>query len=411
MFTWLFISLSVDHHFVSGITIFGMVIDIIGALLLAYDLLGGKEVGARERPLRTLIRVIIFGIIGALLSLPGFAIGFPIAVKLHLHILDTLGYFSSLGVLLGYMTGWGFGCAFGFAFSSRTIREYKRGSKLQSKRRHIRWFRKAGEFGVWLVVGLICWFAGGLTVTSNRRRIWHKVAFGLGFSMMIGFVIGLFMRKRIQQKTNSDSQKQKLYRIEPTTVDVIPEPHRVEPKQLKMRTKRFRIVVGFGIGSVMGVLFWLGTVITLRLNLVQGFSSGFVAGLAGGLTDGFVYGYLVRRFLVQGVDKDSLVQPNLDKFAIVAGLIATVTTAFFYAWVFWLFFGGDLKIILFAGSFIGFIGGLGGGIFLCFAPLLEWRLYRLPDKRLGAVGAIMIFIGFIIQSFQYWIALLDVHVK
>src|SRR6266487_4107612 len=153
----------IDHHIVAGITIIGMVIDVLGALLLAYELLGGKEVGAKERPLRTLARLIFSGILGMFLGLLGFALGFPVAVKFHFHILVSLGYFSSLGELLGYASGWGFACVLGYVFSSRTLRE-------PTSKRRILWFRKAGELGVWFVVGLICWFAGRLTLASKSKH-------------------------------------------------------------------------------------------------------------------------------------------------------------------------------------------------------------------------------------------------
>ncbi len=87
----------------------------------------------------------------------------------------------------------------------------------------------------------------------------------------------------------------------------------------------------------MGVLFLLGAIITLGLKLIQDFQSGLVVGLVGGLINGLVYGNLVRRFLVQNVDKTSDDKPKLDRFGIIVGIEVTTATAFFYTWVFWLF--------------------------------------------------------------------------
>ena len=161
----------------------------------------------------------------------------------------------------------------------------------------------------------------------------------------------------------------------------------------------------------MGVLFLLGAIITLGLKLIQDFQSGLVVGLVGGLINGLVYGNLVRRFLVQNVDKTSDDKPKLDRFGIIVGIEVTTATAFFYTWVFWLFFGGNLIIIILAGSFIGFIGGVGGGLSLWITPLLEWRVYHVPGRQLGYFGLSMLVLGFIIQTLQYLIIVFDIPVK
>lgn len=398
----------IDHHILSGTTIFGMIIDVVGALFLAYDLLGG-----REGSLRTLTRVIAYGIVGTLGGLIAFALGFPTAVQFHLRILNILGYYGSLGALLGYMPAWGFAIALGYTFSPYSGRLSKSIKKRLSKsKRYYRRFKKVGELAVWLAFGLICWFSARLIVTSkNSHRLWRKIVLGFGFGMIVGFVIGFFRRKQIRQKTNKNTS----YQQEPQRLvhisNSIHELTDLQPVQLKVRTRRFRVTMGFGVGLMMGVLFFIGAIIMARYKLVQGFTSGLIVGLVGGIVNGFLYGFFVRHFLVQDVDKSSLDKPKLDKFSILAGIVVTTTTAFFYAFVVWLLFGGNLIILLLAGSSIGFIGGVIGGITLYITPFIEWKVYTLPERRLGFLGAIMILIGFVIQTLQYWVNLLDLPVK
>ena len=44
-------------------------------------------------------------------------------------------------------------------------------------------------------------------------------------------------------------------------------------------------------------------------------------------------------------------------------------------------------------------------------PFVEWTADHLPERRMGVFGVGLILIGFTLQSFQYWVALLDVTVR
>jgi hypothetical protein len=60
-----------------------------------------------------------------------------------------------------------------------------------------------------------------------------------------------------------------------------------------------------------------------------------------------------------------------------------------------------------AGLVVGFVSAL-----LSFVvPYLEWFIGRLPERRLGAFGAILVVIGFLLQSLQYWVTVLDIPVQ
>lgn len=59
---------------------------------------------------------------------------------------------------------------------------------------------------------------------------------------------------------------------------------------------------------------------------------------------------------------------------------------------------------------IGLVTGLVTGIGFTFNPYVEYYADNLPQRRLGAFGIGLILCGFALQSLQYWLALLDVHV-
>jgi len=42
-------------------------------------------------------------------------------------------------------------------------------------------------------------------------------------------------------------------------------------------------------------------------------------------------------------------------------------------------------------------------------PYIEYYADNLPERRLGVFGIGLILCGFALQSFQYWLALLDVR--
>jgi len=71
---------SIDHHFLASVSIAGTCLDVLGALYLAYDLLGGEH-----GPLRLLTKAVTYSIVFGL----GYAIG--------------LGFF--FGVISGVTTG------------------------------------------------------------------------------------------------------------------------------------------------------------------------------------------------------------------------------------------------------------------------------------------------------------------
>ena len=66
-----------------------------------------------------------------------------------------------------------------------------------------------------------------------------------------------------------------------------------------------------------------------------------------------------------------------------------------------------LGVGLKAGLVIGVVTALVGPL----TPFIEWTADHLPERRMGVFGIGLIVVGFALQSFQYWVALLDVTIR
>ena len=60
---------------------------------------------------------------------------------------------------------------------------------------------------------------------------------------------------------------------------------------------------------------------------------------------------------------------------------------------------------------LGAIIGVMTALLNFFGPYIEWLAEGLPERRLGVFGVALILAGFVLQSLQYWISLLDVPVR
>jgi len=59
---------------------------------------------------------------------------------------------------------------------------------------------------------------------------------------------------------------------------------------------------------------------------------------------------------------------------------------------------------------VGLVIGIVTGVGVAIVPMIEYYANNLPERRLGVFGIGLILCGFGLQSFQYWVALLDVRV-
>lgn len=59
---------------------------------------------------------------------------------------------------------------------------------------------------------------------------------------------------------------------------------------------------------------------------------------------------------------------------------------------------------------IGFVVAAVGAVVATVSPFVEWWADMLPARRLGVFGALLVLLGFALQSLQYWATLLNVPV-
>jgi hypothetical protein len=60
---------------------------------------------------------------------------------------------------------------------------------------------------------------------------------------------------------------------------------------------------------------------------------------------------------------------------------------------------------------VGLAVGVMTAILTAAIPFVEWGADHVPEKRMGVLGIGLILVGFMLQSVQYWVALLDVGVR
>jgi hypothetical protein len=71
----------------------------------------------------------------------------------------------------------------------------------------------------------------------------------------------------------------------------------------------------------------------------------------------------------------------------------------------------ERAIALNVGLRMGLLLGIVTAVFGSFTPLVEWGADRIPEKRMGSFGVILILFGFALQSVQYWLVLIDITIR
>lgn len=204
---WASSEIAVDHHLLAGISLAGIVCDVMGGLYLAYDLLGG-----RHGPLRIVTRVItymlffalgyglplgpIFGLIagGGLALALGLEFG---RLNLHTHPLLTSnrrsllfaclrGFFLGLGAIFAF--GWLFGLIFGILTTIGLICIYTLGFAPSNE------FQAVGKPRIRVrallasvVRGLSTGTAGAIAGLVAQRGL-AALLFGLEVGLVVGLV-------------------------------------------------------------------------------------------------------------------------------------------------------------------------------------------------------------------------------
>ncbi|MDQ2716043.1 MAG: hypothetical protein M3Z08_14140 [Chloroflexota bacterium] len=190
------------------------------------------------------------------------------------------------------------------------------------------------------------------------------------------------------------------------------------------------LVVGVGLGGILGLEY---THVTLDraqnqqhaydqwLPFLFGFLRGAVFGLAGGLLIeplfGLLFGLLsgiglitVYAFRLSPSDAyQPHVKPRLRPHELIASAMRGSSTALAGIIAALLTHGGSGALGF--GLTFGLVAGTVSAIVSIFSPFVEWWADHLPTRRLGAFGTMILLLGLILQSIQYWVVLLNIGVQ
>lgn len=211
---------------------------------------------------------------------------------------------------------------------------------------------------------------------------------------------------------------------------------------LRLLTRAVTYSIVFGIGYGLGLGFFFGVVagaatgVTVAIELHRAarhhdhyslpwealFSGvrglGFAAGLFHmvGLRFAVAFGVLITigpvfaysRGMRPGMDYEASRRPRLTPRQLRGTVVRTL--GYSAAAVVCGIFAQHLEHPWWFALRVGLVTGVVTGAGIALNPYIEYYADHLPERVLGALGITFILCGFVLQSFQYWVALLDVHV-
>jgi uncharacterized protein YacL len=151
---------------------------------------------------------------------------------------------------------------------------------------------------------------------------------------------------------------------------------------------------------------WLAAAVGRNVS----FGNAFVGTLIANLINWFLLGTLIAQLLV--ARRENMKEaPGADLFGGVAGLLGGLLVGALVGTSYQVIFQSDVVSAVLTTIAAALIAGVGLGLFVTVIPSLEWRIENLPPRLLGAVGAGLILAGFLVQSLQYIVRLLDIPVR
>lgn len=207
------------------------------------------------------------------------------------------------------------------------------------------------------------------------RAVTYSVVFGIGYGLGLGFFFGL------------------------TTGAATGVTVAIELSRMARRQDHYPLFWEGVFSAIRGVAFGAG------LYPYVGFR--FAAAFGTLITLGQILAY--SRGLRPSVDYGPSRRPRLSRRQFWAAVVRTVgyiTTALIcsafvqhleHPWLFALRLGMVTGLVTAAGNALG--------------PFIEYFSENLPARSMGAFGIGLIFVGFALQSFQYWLAVMDVPIR
>jgi hypothetical protein len=148
--------------------------------------------------------------------------------------------------------------------------------------------------------------------------------------------------------------------------------------------------IGFGIGAAF----------------IMGRAFGILFGLLSGL--GQMFAYKLGFVPTAGLQPDA--RPRVTKLHLLGALNRIIG---------YVICGAASGLLAQQGALEGLKFGLKAGLAIgilslvlaTIIPYIESKVDNLPGRMLGAIGAGLVVLGFVLQSVQYWVTLLDVPIK
>jgi len=212
------------------------------------------------------------------------------------------------------------------------------------------------------------------------------------------------------------------------------------PLRLLTRMVTYSIVFGIGYGIGLGFFFGVAcgaaTGITIAIELqrtarnqdhyplpwealfsaIRGvaFGAGLYRGL--GLEYAVTFGFLITvgqvlayaRGMRPSLDYASSRRPRLRRrhlWGVIVRTVGYIATALICSAV-----TGRIDHAWSFAVRIGLVTGLVTAVGTTVNPFIEYYADNLPERRLGVFGIWLVLCGFALQSFQYWVAILDIPV-
>ena len=159
--------------------------------------------------------------------------------------------------------------------------------------------------------------------------------------------------------------------------------------------------------------FWFDT----AMSAIRGCGFALGAAYLYGRTFGAAFGVLstvgqaiaYRAGIRPDVNYRPSTRPGLTKLQVLAGVNRAVGYAL----------AGYISAVIAHESAMALSVGVKAGLVIgavtvvagTFVPFIEWTADHVPARRMGVFGVGLILLGFTLQSFQYWVALLDVSIR
>jgi hypothetical protein len=148
-----------------------------------------------------------------------------------------------------------------------------------------------------------------------------------------------------------------------------------------------------GAGYAVGALYSFGAVFS------------FTFGILSTIGQVIAYQFGVR----PTVDYKPATRPRITRLQLLAALNRTAgyaATGYLSSLA-----AGHRERALATGLKFGVAVGVVTAVAMACTPFIEWTADHMAERRMGVVGVGLIFIGFALQSVQYWLVLLDINVR